>query len=190
MSCCENTTCVQVFLNDCTNEIILPLEADMPGLWRVMSEFNGAWIRQLIQLSTDDKITLENTFNANYTHLVQIFRPDGTLFNNTCYSFDMSLVIDTLPLNIPVTTDVSFIFKDSPDYNTGDGTPQDPYQLQTGLTVVIPRLYGQTVHQLIDYNAGREFIPWYPNTTTLDRTANGGFIENDTMTISYEKLAD
>lgn len=196
MSCCQETTCVQVYINDCVNKIVTPLVADMAGLWRVMVEFNGSWIRRLMQFANGDKIEIDNVFNNNYKHLVQIFRPDGTLFNDTCYNFDMSLVLDTLPLNIPVTTDTSFVFKDNPDYDAGDGTPGNPYELQTGVTVAIPMLYdavaeiGYVVHQPISYNLGMEYIAYNRNSVTFQRGDNNTFNNGDTMTISYEKMAD
>lgn len=189
MACCENTICLQFFVNDCVENIDTGLIANATGTWKVFVEFNGIAKKIVLELTNGDSIIVPNIFNSNYKHNVTILQPNGQLFNDTCYIFYMCLTIDATvePGANTRTTDVSFIIKSSPDPDAGNGTIDNPFQLPTGNTVTIPMLYNQTVHFPIAYNLGMENIPYTPSTTTFNRSANGGFIENDIMTISYEK---
>lgn len=190
MSCgCTNTVCLKIFTNDCVETVDTGLIADLTGEWDVFVEFNGMAKKISIDFINGSRIVIPNIFNTNYKHNVTILRPNGSLFNDTCYIFNMVYAIDsTEEPKLPTqTTSVNFIFKDIPNPNTGDGSVSNPYQLQAGDSVAITIFGEQEVHLPVDYNAGREYIPYNPDTNIFDRTHNGGFINNDLMTVSYEK---
>lgn len=189
MSCCANTVCLKFFVSDCVESVDTGLVANATGTWKVFVEFNGVAKKIALDLTMGDTIIVPNIFNTNYKHNVTIIQPNGQLFNDTCYTFDMCLTIDATvePGDNVITTSVNFIFKDIPDPSAGDGSVTNPFQLQTGNAVSIPMFGDQTVHLPLDYNSSREYIPYNQNTNTFDRTSVGGFINNDLMTISYEK---
>jgi hypothetical protein len=187
MSCCSNTTCIQVFINDCTQLVNTGLVATQTGQWKIMVEFNGAWRKTLKWFNNGDAIIIPNEFNANYTSTVQIFTPTGALFNDTCYLFDMCQVIDaTQDITATQTTDISYTIVASP--SGGDGSYSNPIQLAAGATIVLTALIGYNIHGPVVINNGLQQQPiWDKTTGTLDNTANGGFNVGDLITISYEK---
>lgn len=187
--CCENTECIDVYINDCVNEVNTQLKANIGGMWSVLIEFNGTWRKVISFFAAGASIKIPNVFNASYKHVVKLIDPNGNLFNNTCYVFNMNNVLDTILVNVPVTNDLTFIIKDNPDPTAGTGTPDDPYQLKSGMSVYIAKLNGKKVHFPIYLNDGvRQSITYNSDSSTFDNTPNGGFIDGDLITISYEEV--
>jgi hypothetical protein len=189
MSCCDNTSCIQVYINDDTSSVDTGLIATQTGQWKIMVEFNGGWQRKLLNFNLNDHIVIPNIFNSNYKHTVQIFTPAGVLFNDTCYIFDMCNVIDAVSSTATIikTTDISYLVTASP-VNTGDGSYGNPYQVPAGNTVTLTQLIGYAIHSPVTVNGGLVQVPsWNSTSGVLDNTANGGFNVGDLITISYEK---
>jgi len=190
MSCCQNTTCIQVFIDDCSESVNTGLKATSYGIWVIMIEFNGTWQRLSQTLNPGDEIIIPNVFNSNYASTVQILQPDGTLFNNTCYTFDMCQIIDASSNATPSTqtTTLFYIIKTSSPAITGSGTLADPYQLPAGNTITLPQLLGCTLlfPVYMDTNVFQN-INWDAITATWDNTVNGGFVNGNLITVNYEK---
>lgn len=93
MSCsCETSTCIPVFVSPCDTGINIGLDAPSSGDFLFILEFNGTYQRFTLTLTADDDIILPNCVNLNYVHELQIYKPDGTLLNDTCYSLDVKEV--------------------------------------------------------------------------------------------------
>ena len=86
MGCkCEQYECLSVDREACSNDIMLPIQADETGSWKVQIEFNGTWIRLNTEVSQGEPISIPNVLNEFYVHTIRLLRSDGSLFNDTCY---------------------------------------------------------------------------------------------------------
>lgn len=56
-------------------------------------EFNGRWFGETITTTVGSPIELPNVFNEQYTHTIKLYKADGTLLNDTCYSFDTAMLM-------------------------------------------------------------------------------------------------
>ncbi len=121
MSCnCEVTTCIQVYVSPCDTGIDIGLTAPAAGDYLFLLEFNNTFQRFTLTLTQDEEIILPNVVNLNYIHQLQIFKPDGTLLNDTCYSLDVKEV-------------------------TGDGNGLTPSQSGKSWVIVIAPTNGSTL---------------------------------------------
>lgn len=89
---CTSTECIKVYVSPCDTGIDIGLTAPTDGDYLMFIEFNGTYQRLTITLETGEDIILPNVLNGDYTHELQIFEPDGTLLNNTCYAIHVSAV--------------------------------------------------------------------------------------------------
>lgn len=94
MSCnCQKTTCIKVFVSPCDTGIDINLAAGAAGEYTFLLEFNRAYQKFVLTLDAGEDIIIPNCVNGDYTHELQIYAPDGNLFNDTCYSLSVSAVI-------------------------------------------------------------------------------------------------
>lgn len=191
MSCCANTECIDVYINDCSSTVTIPVIANQSGVWKMFVEFNGIEIKQAYYFTQGQNIVLENKFNSGYTHTLKIYDPNGILFNDTCYMLIMNPTVDatgtTPPQPATITTDLTFSFTSNPQ-SGHSGAIDDPIQVLPGNTIIIPQLAGKIVHNPVWLNGYTvQDMPYTSSTTTFDNTARGGFLQNDLLTIQYEK---
>jgi len=86
MSCeCANMVCVDVFLSPCAATIQLPVTADETAVWNMAFEFNGSQFVTSVPVYVNQPIVIPNRFNEQYTHVLRFYRPDNTVFLNTCF---------------------------------------------------------------------------------------------------------
>lgn len=93
MSCnCETYTCLPVApaLLQCGDNILTSLLAESTTNYIMQYEFNGMWKGVEISVAQGEPIEIPNIFNEQYTHLVKFIKPDGDLYENTCYKLDTS----------------------------------------------------------------------------------------------------
>lgn len=96
MSCnCTTYTCLGIApaIFQCGDDIITTLLSTETGLWLMKYEFNGKWFGEEITVTNDQAVEIPNVFNENYNHTIEFYSGDGTLINNTCYTFDVSKLI-------------------------------------------------------------------------------------------------
>ncbi len=121
MSCsCQVLTCIKVYVSPCDTGIDIGLKAPTDGDYLFLLEFNGTFQRFILTLEIDDEIILPNCVNGDYIHELQIFKPDGTLLNDTCYSLNVKEV-------------------------TGDGNGLTPSPSGKSWVIVIAPLNGNTL---------------------------------------------
>lgn len=97
---CNITACLDVEIGPCATAVILPVTAPVSGVYRVSTDFNGYRLNGDTEAVQGERIAIPtNILNGNYTHTLRIFRPDGTLLNNTCYNLTTmaSIYAGTLP---------------------------------------------------------------------------------------------
>jgi hypothetical protein len=94
MACdCIVSECIKVYVSACDTGVFVGLTAPDDGDYLVRLKFNGAYKELTLSLETGDDIILPNIVNGDYTHEMQIYLPDGSLMNDTCYSLRVSTVI-------------------------------------------------------------------------------------------------
>lgn len=89
MKCCNNIEFLGCF-DSCKEQIETKLEADESGIWTIEIDFMGISQKQTMTIDETElpkKINIANNFNEDYEYIMRIYKPEGTLFNNTCYSF-------------------------------------------------------------------------------------------------------
>jgi len=196
MSCiCENIIKIPLFVSPSDTGIDTTVVAPVSGNYKLLIEFNGTYLELILTCTATQRIILPNALNGEYSHLTQIYAPDGTLLNNTCYCFIVRTIttsntsINPNPRVYTMACSIQVVVKDSPDgsltYTLCDGGTI-PLQYPTGNTVVIPHLIGLYVQRPIFINnQPDQTIPFDTTTGTLDNTANGGFQDGDIITINY-----
>lgn len=94
MSCnCQKITCIKVFVSPCDTGIDIGLAAGAAGEYTFLLEFNRAYQKFVLTLGAGEDIIIPNCVNGDYTHELQIYAPNGSLFNNTCYALSVSAVV-------------------------------------------------------------------------------------------------
>lgn len=191
MSCCTNTECIDVYINDCSSTVTLPITANQMGVWKIFAEFNGVQIKQTYYFNKGQNIVVMNKFNSSYTHKLHIYDPNMILFNDTCYILNMNPTIDatgtTLPQPATVTTDLTYLFITNPQ-SGHSGTIDDPIQIAPANTLQVTILAGKIVHNPVYLNnAPIQDMIYNATTTTFDNTTNGGFLNGYLFTFTYEK---
>lgn len=79
--------------NSCEKLINTGIEADVSGEWKIEVEFNGGIFFINFSVETGEKIKIPNKFNEDYTHLIKIYKPDGTQLENKCFKLKIQPVI-------------------------------------------------------------------------------------------------
>lgn len=92
---CDNIIDIDVIVSPYDTGVDIGIDSASAGNYLVVIEFNGTYQRITLALSANADIILPvvNTqaqfmINGDYNHLMQIYTPAGTLFNNTCYSLN------------------------------------------------------------------------------------------------------
>lgn len=118
MACsCTSYTCLNIVqqYSNCLSTVTLDLVAGATGTYTWRYEFNGTWKGGNIDVTESAKIVLPYVFNENYTHIIEIYKGDGTLLNDTCYTLDTSRIVGSYAtatvetpnyLNVTVTDDM------------------------------------------------------------------------------------
>ena len=105
MECnCETYECIEVFLVPCAETINLGLVADGSGVWKMVHEFNGTWVRTDIAVTNGSPIIVPNNFNEDYNTILKFYKPDNTIFNDTCYKLKIMLTVFTNCSDTPTIT--------------------------------------------------------------------------------------
>lgn len=92
MKCCTNIVNIGCF-DSCTPNITTGLTSDAIGIWKIEIDYMGITKKIEIDITAPATITIPNNFNEDYEYIFRVYRPDGTLFNNTCYSFKTYKVV-------------------------------------------------------------------------------------------------
>lgn len=110
MACnCGTYACLDVIqqFNNCPEFLTIDLEADETGTWQWKYEFAGRWFGGTIDVTSGEDIVLPWVFNEQYIHLIEFYKVDGTLFNDTCYKLDTSKVAGTY--TTPTTSESNYL---------------------------------------------------------------------------------
>ena len=90
---CDSVIQINEFISPYDTGVDTTLTSGAAGDYLVLLEFNGTYMRITLELEASEDIILptlntQNEFmiNGDYNHLMQIYKPDGTLLNDTCYS--------------------------------------------------------------------------------------------------------
>lgn len=76
----------------CSEAVILPLTADVTGLWAFVSHFNGAYQYRQFQATGGQPLTVPAHLNENYQYNIKLYKPDSSLFNDAVYQ------VKTIPM--------------------------------------------------------------------------------------------
>jgi hypothetical protein len=101
---CLEYECLKVYLVPCAETVPLGIVSDYTGTVKMVVEFDNAHTRTDIAVTEGEAIVAPNVFNEDYNHLVQFFKPDGTLINDTCYKIKTMQTIFTNPPTPTPTT--------------------------------------------------------------------------------------
>ncbi len=210
MACnCSGTIseCIKAFVSPCDLGITTNLIAPVDGNYLVLLEGTNSAVRYIIEANEGDIIILANNIHNNYGYSLQIFKPDGELLNDTCYSLQTILTLDGADGITPSPTvqtqpcTIEVIIVDIPDpsvlYTLCNGN-KIQYQYPAGNTLQIlgedtlPYLPGLYVQRPVFLaNGVYQDMPYNSSLGTFDNTVNGGFnpsgdIDNPTrFTINY-----
>ena len=76
----------------CNEAMALPLIADVTGTWAFMTTFNGAYHYTQFFATVGQAIVVPARLNEDYTYVFKLYKPDNSIFNDTCYA------VKTMPL--------------------------------------------------------------------------------------------
>jgi hypothetical protein len=87
----------------------LPLVADATGTWAFMTTFNGAYHYTQFHQTSGQTIVIPAKLNEDYTYVFKLYKPDNSIFNDTCYAAKTIPMLDgEVPLmpddSEPITT--------------------------------------------------------------------------------------
>ena len=106
MKCCTNIENLGCF-DSCNGIVTTDLIADVAGVWSMEIDYmgitkkvnfevfaSGPLVMPLGGVLLDSGIViLTDKLNEDYEYIVRFYRPDGTLLNDTCYSFKIYKVV-------------------------------------------------------------------------------------------------
>lgn len=128
--------------NNCPEFLTLDLEADETATWPWKYEFNGRWFGGAIDVTSGSDIILPWVFNEQYIHLIEFYKSDGTLFNDTCYKLNTSKVAGTYTSANVVADNYLNVTLTAEMLSTGE----------SGQVVTIPAIAGNTIIGIGDGN--------------------------------------
>lgn len=76
----------------CNEAVTLPLVADATGTWAFMTTFNGAYYYTQFHQANGQTIVVPAKLNEDYTYVFKLYKPDNSIFNDTCYA------VKTMPM--------------------------------------------------------------------------------------------
>jgi hypothetical protein len=93
MACgCSTYTCIEAWVNPCSEGVELPIEATVTDNITVNVEFNGIWAQASVFATEGEDIILPIAlFNENYTHEMRLVMDDV----ETCYKVRTALRLDS-----------------------------------------------------------------------------------------------
>jgi hypothetical protein len=142
MACnCEIFECLSVDYNPCDNGIELPLNADETGDWVLLIEFNGTWIRLVVEVENGEPIVIQNVLNENYVHTIRLLNTEKELFNDTCYKL-ITKVVDGTGIVAPGGSGSEMEVQPALDFTTGPATTQYQSDLLIGAVIISVELEG------------------------------------------------
>lgn len=165
------------------------------GNYRLLLEFNGTYQQLILTCLAGAQIVIPNVVNGDYNHIVQVFAPDGSLLNNTCYCLQVHTVtnsgtsVNPNPTIFTQPCTIQVVVRESPDtsrlYELCNGDTI-PLEYPVGDVIIIPYLTGLYVQRPVTINnTPNQTIVFLSNPFALDNTANGGFQDGDLITINY-----
>lgn len=78
----------------CGEAMTLPLVADATGTWAFMTTFNGAYQYTQFHQTSGQTIVVPTKLNEDYTYVFKLYKPDNSIFNDTCYAVKTMPMID------------------------------------------------------------------------------------------------
>lgn len=133
MACdCENNACLELAprVLQCGENIVTLLAADETNTWLMSYEFNGRWFSENIDVVDGEFVELPFVFNEQYSHLLKFYKADGSLFNDTCYTLDTSLLMGSLSSSSSPSSS-GFAYANA----IGNGTAEVDFVLGTPIVV-------------------------------------------------------
>lgn len=174
MSCgCEIYECINVFANPCDESVTLPIYAKDTGVYKMVFQFNGVNFRIDISVSNNGRITIPIThFNENYTHVLQFYKEDGQLLNNTCYKMNMMQTVFTNPNSQDIYQNYRWVFAfgDAPQTNVN---PEYIVDVANGNTITHPCLADEVLSVIVG------------NGNSQPITTEGYLHDPETQTITF-----
>lgn len=103
MACnCIEYECIDIDYDPCSSGVLTPLIADKTGVWVQLLEFNGTWVRLIIEVTDGEPIVLANILNEHYRHTLRLLREDKSVFGDKCYILTTQVVDGSgIPLPTP-----------------------------------------------------------------------------------------
>ena len=192
---CETFINIDVYVAPSDAGVATGINSIAAGNYRLLIEFNGTYQQLILTCTAAAQIVIPNVVNGEYNHMVQVFAPDGSLLNNTCYCLRVHTVtnsgtsVNPDPTTFTKDCFIQVIVRDSPDPSrlfelcNGDTIP---LEYQSGDTLTIPYLIGLYTKRPFTKNNQSEQSPnWNSATGVWDNTLNGGFNDGDLITIEY-----
>lgn len=204
MSCActgELIRCLRAYVNPCDEGIDTGLVASVAGDYLIL--LNGAQTAKkfVITLAEGEQIILPNDILNSYTYDLQIFLPEGSLLDDTCFRLTTTLTMGAGSSILPPTPTVKttqcsieVYIVDNPDTSipfllcNGD-TVQREYAPADTLTILdmdgVPYLPGLNVLRPYFYADGVSQEMLYNSVTgTFDYSAQGGFSSRSLFTVN------
>lgn len=198
MSCiCDKYDCINVLVSPADTGVSTGLLAPVAGDYKINLEFDSSIIQSIVSLEVDDLIILPNVVNGNYTHLMEIYLPDGSLLNGVCYWLKVQSVYNAGNSLTPSQTvntkacSITVYISDSPDpslkyplCNGGEINLEYP----EGQTLTIPHLANKQVNRpfFID-NSVEQSPDWNSITATWTLPTGSIFSNLSKVTIQYDE---
>jgi len=104
--------CIKTYVGPCDLGINTGLVAEQTGNHLVMLMFNGVSTQFLLAVAEGQTIVLPNTINNNAVFDMQVYHPDDTLLNDTCYQLRTIVTLSNANAQItpsPEGSDKKFI---------------------------------------------------------------------------------
>lgn len=78
----------------CSEAMTLPIIADATGTWAFMTTFNGAYHYTQFHADSGQTIVVPAKLSEDYTYVFKLYKPDNSVFNETCYAVKTMPMID------------------------------------------------------------------------------------------------
>jgi hypothetical protein len=107
----------------CDEAVILPLTANVTGGWTFISNFNGAYKYKQFQAVATQVIAVPVRLNEDYTYNFKLYKPDGSILNDTFYTIKTIPILPDVEYDCTPTdgTDISSIKAGKKQFIAGEG---------------------------------------------------------------------
>ncbi len=165
----------------CKEAVVIPITADVTGIWAFMTTFNGAYQYVQFNVEVGKTIVVPVRLNEDYTYTFKLYKPDNSILNDTSYSIKTTPLLPDVSYSYAYSGDTGQIVTGQKQFEATDGQDMVSFIELVNAVQVVVFVEGAVVQS---GNAHEEYL--FDNITGVV-SWNQPLIEGQKVTILYFK---